>query len=236
MARMTNRPNVLVVEDEAKLARAIALYLRPRGYDVRTAANGAEALTLIAEDRPDVIVSDIMMPVMDGYTLCRRLREDPAARAIPFLFLTAKDDEMERIRGLKLGADDYVAKPCDLEEIKRRVQTLLGRVAAARRIASHGVQMSGDLEETELVDLVQALGLHEKTGALILKRHSESGVLYLKDGQIIGAELGTSDGREPLASLLAWKSGTYFFVSTADPDAVRLTSGIANVVMDHVEQ
>src|SRR5437870_13357138 len=111
MTMMTSRPNVLVVEDEGKLARAIALYLRPRGYEVRTAANGAEALDRVAEHRPDVIVSDIMMPVMDGYTLCRRLREDPSSRAIPFLFLTAKDDDRDRVHGLKVGADDYLAKP-----------------------------------------------------------------------------------------------------------------------------
>jgi DNA-binding response OmpR family regulator len=233
---MANRPRILIVEDETKLARAIALYLNPRGFDVRTAANGAEALERIAESRPDLIVADIMMPVMDGYTLCRRLRADPAACTIPFLFLTAKDDDLDRIRGLKLGADDYLAKPCDLEKINNRIQTLLARVEAARQIPLDSVRITGHLEDTDLLDLIQALEMYEKTGALLLKRDNESGALYLKEGRIVGAELGTAAGKEPLASLLAWKHGTYVFVPDLDPEGVRLTTGIANVLMDHMEE
>jgi DNA-binding response OmpR family regulator len=229
------RAKVLIVEDEAKLARAIALYLSPRGYDVQTAGHGAEALERVAVARPDVIVADIMMPVMDGYTLCRRLRSDPGSCTIPFLFLTAKDDDLDRIRGLKIGADDYLAKPCDLAEIDIRIQTLLARVEAARRLPLDKVRMSGQLADTELIDLIQALEMYQQAGALLLKNTSESGVLYFKDGRIVGAELGTAEGREPLASLLTWKIGTYVFVPGIDRKEVRLTAGIANVLMDHVD-
>lgn len=100
---MTSKRAVLVVEDEVKLARTIELYLGRRGFTVRTAHNGQEALERITEARPDVIVADIMMPVMDGYALCRRLRTAPATCMIPFLFLTAKDDDRDRVRGLKMG-------------------------------------------------------------------------------------------------------------------------------------
>jgi len=125
---------VLVVEDEARLARTIELYLGQRGFTVRTASNGAEALERIAEARPDVIVTDIMMPVMDGYTLCRRLRTDPATCAIPFLFLTAKDHDRERGNGLHMKDDDYLAKPCDLAELHACVHALMARVDALRKI------------------------------------------------------------------------------------------------------
>lgn len=230
-----NLTNVLIVEDEAKLARAIALYLGPRGYEVRTAAHGAEALEHVAAARPDVIVADIMMPVMDGYTLCRRLRSDPNYCTIPFLFLTAKDDDLDRIRGLKIGADDYLAKPCDLEEINLRIRTLLARVEAARRVPLDSIRMTGQLAETELMDLIQALEMYQQTGALLLKHDSESGVLYFTDGRIVGAELGTAAGQQPLVSLLTWKIGTYVFVPGVDRKDVRLTAGIANVLMAHVE-
>src|SRR5437867_2147992 len=195
---MANLPNILVVEDEVRLARTIELYLGQRGYVVRTASHGMEALERIAEARPDVIVADIMMPVMDGYTLCRRLRADPRSCTIPFLFLTAKDEDIDRIRGLKIGADDYLAKPCDLEEINVRIQALLARVEAARRLPLDGVRMTGQLADIELMDLIQAVEMYQQTGALLLKHHSESGVLYLKDGRIVGAELGTDEGQEPL--------------------------------------
>jgi DNA-binding response OmpR family regulator len=118
-------PTVLVVEDEVRLARTIELYLGQRGFLVRIAHNGQEALERIAEAKPDVIIADIMMPVMDGYALCRRLRTDAATCAIPFLFLTAKAADRDRIRGLKMGADDYLAKPCDLGELHARVDALI---------------------------------------------------------------------------------------------------------------
>jgi DNA-binding response OmpR family regulator len=231
---MPNSRTILVVEDEAKLARTIQLYLGQRGYEVRIAPNGVEALDRVAEARPDVIIADIMMPVMDGYTLCRRLRADPSTCAIPFLFLTAKDDDRDRVRGFRIGADDYLAKPCDLTEILARVEALLARVQAARRIPPDTITMSGRLDETDLMDLIQALELYQKTGALVLKRDSESGAIYLKEGAIVGADLGTAGGREPLASLLAWKSGIYVFIPGVVPEEGRLTSGIANVLMDQV--
>jgi hypothetical protein len=175
-----------------------------------------------------------MMPVMDGYTLCRRLRIDPATCAIPFLFLTAKDDDRDRTRGYRIGADDYLAKPCDLAEILARLEALWGRVQAARRIPPDTITMSGKLDETDLMDLIQGLELYQKTGALVLKRDSESGAIYLKEGTIVGADLGATGGREPLASMLTWKSGVYVFIPGVVPEEGRLTSGIANVLVDQV--
>ena len=230
-----NGANVLIVEDEPKLARAMALYLSARGYQVRTAAHGAEALEHVARSRPDVIVADIMMPVMDGYTLCRRLRSDPVSCTIPILFLTAKDDDMDRIGALKIGADDYLAKPSELADIHSRIQALLARVEAARRVPLDSIRLMGKLAETDLMDLIQALEMYEQTGALMLKQNGESGVLYFQEGRIVGAELGTAGGQQPLASLLTWKIGTYVFVSNMNRKEVRLTAGIANVLMAHID-
>lgn len=231
---IANPSHVLVVDDEAKLARAIELYLGQRNFVVRTASNGAEALNRISEVRPDVIIADIMMPVMDGYTLCRRLRADPITCTIPFLFLTGKDEDLDRVRGLKIGADDYLAKPCDLVEVHRRVKALLDRVEAARRLPLDTIRIAGRLSEADLMELVQALEMQQKTGALILKRDNESGAIYFKEGVIVGADLGTSEGREPLVSLLTWKSGEYVFVPDVVPEGLRMTSGIANVVMGQI--
>jgi len=233
---MTSKPAVLVVEDEVRLARIIELYLGQRGFTVRIASNGQEALERITEAKPDMIVADIMMPVMDGYALCRHLRTTPATCTIPFLFLTAKDDDRDRVRGLKLGADDYLAKPCDLEVLHARVDALLARVEAVRRIPPDLIRVAGRLAETDLLDVLQMLELHEKTGALVVKRDGDSGVVYLHAGKIVAADLGTAEGREPFASLLMWKSGDYCFVPDVDPEGVRLTAGIANVVMAHVHE
>jgi DNA-binding response OmpR family regulator len=233
---MTAKPAVLVVEDEIRLARTIELYLGQRGFTVRTAYHGGEALERIAEARPNVIIADIMMPVMDGYTLCRRLRTDPLTCTIPFLFLTAKDDDRDRVRGLKMGADDYLAKPCDLGELHARVNALLARVEAVRQIPPDSIRIAGRLADTDLLDVLQMLELHEKTGALVVKRAGESGAVYLQAGKIVAADLGTTEGREPFASLLTWKSGDYCFVPDVAPEGIRLTAGIANVVMAQVHE
>jgi len=230
-----NPPNILVVEDEARLARTIELYLGQRGYVVRTAAHGVEALKRIGEARPALIVADIMMPVMDGYALCRQLRSAPGTCTIPFLFLTAKDDDRDRIRGLKMGADDYLAKPCDLGELHARVKALLARVEAVKNIRPDSISITGRLADTDLLDLLQMLELHERTGALVLKRDGDAGTIYLQGGKIIGADLGTAEGREPLASLLAWKSGDYCFVPDVVPEGGRLTTGMANLVIGQVQ-
>ena len=233
---MTSKPAVLVVEDEVRLARTIELYLGQRGFTVRTAHDGHEALERIAEAKPDVIVADIMMPVMDGYALCRRLRTDPSTCTIPFLFLTAKDDDRDKTRGLKMGADDYLAKPCDLKVLHARVDALLARVEAVRQIPPDSIRIVGRLADTDLLDVLQMLELHEKSGALVVKRDGESGVVYLQAGKIVAADLGTAEGREPFASLLTWKSGDYCFVPDVGPEGVRLTAGIANVVMAQVHE
>jgi len=232
---MPSLPNILVVEDEARLARTIELYLGQRGYVVQTASHGMEALERIAEARPDLIVADIMMPVMDGYVLCRRLRTDPRTCTNPFLFLTSKDNDRDRVRGLRMGADDYLAKPCDLGDLHARVEALLARVEAVKNIRLDSISITGRLADTDLFDLLQMLELHERTGALVLKRDGDSGTIYLQVGKIIGADLGTAEGREPLASLLAWKSGDYCFVPDVVPEGGRLTTGMANLVIGQVQ-
>ena len=110
---MADRPKVIVAEDEPALAKVLKLRLEIEGFDVRTAGDGAEALDLIAEERPDVLVCDLMMPVMDGYEVCRTIKSDPALKDIPVLILTALKATKERERLEKLGADAFSSKPYD---------------------------------------------------------------------------------------------------------------------------
>ncbi|MEV0705374.1 response regulator transcription factor [Saccharopolyspora sp. NPDC050389] len=116
---------VLVVEDESVVREAVVRGLESEGYDTRSAGDGAKALTQIAQWLPDVIVLDLLMPFMDGLTLCRRLRS--AGDRTPILVLTARDAVADRIAGLDAGADDYLVKPFDLDELLARVRALLRR-------------------------------------------------------------------------------------------------------------
>src|SRR5690625_2087429 len=119
--------NLLVVDDEANIRDLLAAALRFAGFAVTTASNGNEALTLVREERPDLIVLDVMMPDMDGFTVTRRLR----ARGddMPVLFLTARADPKDAVSGLTAGGDDYVTKPFSLEEVVARIRAILRRSA-----------------------------------------------------------------------------------------------------------
>lgn len=115
---------VLVVDDEARMVNFMRLNLELEGMRVATAANGREALERVREDMPDVVLLDVMMPVMDGFETLRRVRQ---FSQVPVLMLTARDEEEDRVRGLELGADDYIGKPFSHRELVSRIKAVLRR-------------------------------------------------------------------------------------------------------------
>ena len=119
--------DVLVVEDEPDIRNLVVHHLTREGFRCRVAASGAEALARVRTATPDLVVLDLMLPEMDGLEVCRRLRADPATAAIPIIMLTAKADEVDRVVGLEMGADDYVAKPFSPKELVARVRAVLRR-------------------------------------------------------------------------------------------------------------
>jgi two-component system alkaline phosphatase synthesis response regulator PhoP len=116
---------LLVVEDEAHLAEVIADNLEFEGYQVEVIADGAQALERIQAERPDLVLLDVMLPGMDGFEVCKHLRDD--RNDVPILFLTARSSEDDRVKGLELGGDDYLGKPFDLRELMLRVKAILKR-------------------------------------------------------------------------------------------------------------
>ncbi|WP_372839511.1 phosphate regulon transcriptional regulator PhoB [Phaeovulum sp.] len=125
------RATVLLVEDEPAQRELLAYNLAAEGYDVLTASQGEEALTLVGEQAPDIVVLDWMMPRVSGLEVCRRLKARSATRDVPVLMLSARSDEVDMVRGLETGADDYVAKPYALAELMARIRALLRRTRPA---------------------------------------------------------------------------------------------------------
>ncbi|MGD6776766.1 response regulator transcription factor [Sutcliffiella horikoshii] len=121
---MKNAFCVLVVDDEAEMREMLGMYLQKENYQVLHAENGEEALDMLYDHEVDLIILDLMMPDMDGFTACKKIREK---YMMPILMLTAKSDELDKVRGLKLGADDYVMKPFSPKELLARVEALLRR-------------------------------------------------------------------------------------------------------------
>jgi DNA-binding response OmpR family regulator len=151
------KPKILVVDDEPDALEILAFKLKEAGYVPLFAKDGARALTAAREERPALIVLDLMLPEVDGLEVCKILRRDPMTATIPILMLTAKASEMDRVLGLELGADDYVTKPFSPRELVLRIRKLLARVRAADEpqaqlrfgdleidAARHEVRMAGE--------------------------------------------------------------------------------------------
>ncbi|MGI8786320.1 MAG: response regulator transcription factor [Pyrinomonadaceae bacterium] len=143
---------LLVVDDDPGLLLAVSDTLRAEGYEVKTARRGAEALTRIAESLPDLIISDIRMPGMDGYQLVKNLRSNARTRLVPIIFLTAKDEIADRITGFRTGVDAYLTKPFEPDELTAIVLAILNRV---ERTHSDLAQMFGKKEDDNLRDFVR---------------------------------------------------------------------------------
>ena len=123
---------ILIVDDEPSVVEVVALYLQREGFHVRTARDGAEALLALSGERPALVILDVMLPHIDGLSILRRLRQNPAGN-VPVILLTARGQEVDRIAGLDLGADDYVTKPFSPAELVSRVRAVLRRAAAPAR-------------------------------------------------------------------------------------------------------
>ncbi len=131
MASMSGQPSILIVEDEPAQREVLAYNLEAEGFSVTTAANGEEALLMISEAPPDVIVLDWMLPAVSGIEVCRRLKSRPDTRGLPVIMLSARVEETDRVRGLETGADDYIIKPYSLAELMARVRAQLRRTRPA---------------------------------------------------------------------------------------------------------
>ena len=128
------KPRILVVDDEPEAVELIEFNLKQSGYLVTTAGDGADALKKARTQTPDLVVLDVMLPEMDGFEICKTLRQDGATSKIPIIMLTAKAAEIDRVLGLELGADDYLTKPFSTRELLLRIKKILVRGQAEERV------------------------------------------------------------------------------------------------------
>jgi len=152
MAAEKIRPRVLVVEDESDLVVMLRYNLEKEGFEVAATGDGEEALLLVEEQAPDIILLDWMVPMVSGIEVCRRLRRNPDTRDIPIIMLTARGEEDDRVRGLNAGADDYVTKPFSPGELIARVHAVLRRSRPAL-----------EADELRFADIVMDLAAHRVT-------------------------------------------------------------------------
>jgi two-component system, OmpR family, response regulator len=171
---------ILVVDDETHIRELISLYLADEGFITIEKANGEEALEYVINNPVDMVIMDIMMPQMDGWELCRKLRE---AGDIPILMITAQGDSNQRIKGFQLGTDDYLVKPFDPQEMVMRVKALLKRyrISVSQHIQLGPIKIDGNNYEILFGDSGEAVTLPLKEFELLYKLASYPGQLFTRD-------------------------------------------------------
>jgi DNA-binding response OmpR family regulator len=233
-------PHVLVADDDAWILRMVATVLEKRGFSVETAVDGEEALERAMARAPDLLITDVMMPKMDGWSLVRRLRSHPQLATLPVIFLTALSSEEDRIRGFRLGADDYVAKPFRFEELDLRVAKTLRRTQAIvqeARTQLGGSGLRGDLSQVGLSSLLILIEMERKTGLLQLRAPSDgpTAQILVREGRVVHARLDNQD--EPVDAecvyyLLTWMAGEFEFTSCVVEGTDRVNVSTTHLLME----
>ncbi|MBN2425120.1 MAG: response regulator [Calditrichaceae bacterium] len=214
---MPAKRTIILVDDEEAILLSLQRILELSGeYEVLKAASAKAALKILRDQNPDLIISDILMPEMDGLEFCRKIRQSPMTRNTPFIFLTAKKDYM--VEGIKAGGDDFIIKPFSVDEVLAKIEALFRRVKTTEEQVS---QIKGRLGEDGL-DKVLKLA-HEKniTGELLLQNGTKIGKIELKAGEIVAAYYKHHRDDSALDILMSWKGALFVIKLTgmkAQPD------------------
>jgi PleD family two-component response regulator len=150
-----SKPRLLIVEDDLDISNMLRIYFTGQGYEVDTALRGSIALEKTRQDMPHLIVLDIMLPDIDGFEVCRVLRTNTRTSHVPIIFLTQKDERSDKLQGFELGADDYITKPFDIEELKLRVQRAIARAEQQSLTDPRSGLPAGRLIEDQLRQIIR---------------------------------------------------------------------------------
>jgi DNA-binding response OmpR family regulator/tetratricopeptide (TPR) repeat protein len=221
--------SLLLVDSDIRSLRVLEVSLKKAGFNVTTAENGRHALDIIEAAQPDLVISDTDMPEMDGFELCRRLKDEPSWGHIPIIFLTGQSSIEHKVRGLELGVEDYLTKPIYIKEILTRVRILLQKAerASLEEKRDGRTRFSGQLADMGVVDLIQTIEVSRKSG--LIHFAAEGGgraTLYFRDGKVIDAEAGHLQGEDAVYRLLTWSDGEFevLFRQVRRKDAIAMSS------------
>ncbi len=198
------RTKILIVDDEENIRHLLRLAFE-EDFEIIEAVDGMDAFEKALEVKPHIILSDIMMPRLDGYGLYRKVKSRPETASTPFVFLTAKKDVDERVEGLEMGADDYITKPFSIKELKAKLRSITKKISVLKELGS----LEGLLKEVDLVDVIQLIEMGRKTGMLLLESPWGPGRVYFAHGEPVFAEVGRWKGIKAFYVMLAWKEGRF---------------------------
>ncbi|MDM8541357.1 response regulator [Desulfococcaceae bacterium HSG9] len=199
-----NRYTILIVDDDQLQHEVLGDYLGLAGFRILHAQNGVEALNILESDKAEIVLLDIQMPVMDGFKTLQEMRKRSHLEDIPVIIVTCLNQQYLKIKGLELGADDYITKPFNSAELLARINAVLRRTQRYQR--SEGV-MNGDLADINLVELMQNMEAGVKTAVIHLK--NVNGDIFIEKGQIIFVRYGDFTGEQALYRLFLLEKGVF---------------------------
>lgn len=230
---------ILIVDDEEAIVRMLKFALSKEGFSIVTAGNGREGLQAAQNERPGLIISDIMMPEMDGLEMCRQIREMPELSNVPFIFLTAKADMSTRIKGLQLGADDFIVKPIDFKKLMKQVRQMLSYDFASDTGLSEpelfqNVQLSGNFSTRKVSEVFQTIDGEKLTGKLYIDSEGENvcTITFYK-GKFVDLDFRGRSGREAMLDFMDVAEGDFrFMVAPIAIDQSSEPEKISTLIMD----
>ena len=217
---------ILIVDDDPWIRQMVSTMLTNAGYEIQTADNGADALDKTSVFKPDLVVSDVMMDKMDGWSFVHALRSTAEFSLTPVIFLTALDSPKDRVKGFKLGADDYLAKPFQFEELQLRIlrtfrtmERMQQRAEAIKRHDDPNVALKGDLAQLGLSAVLTIFELERKSGILVIQGEKERARIFLRQGRVLSAVVDGAGirGAAAVYRALSWSAGHFSF-SALDVD------------------
>lgn len=195
---------VLIIDDDQSQHMILGGYLKLSGYRVADAYDGAEGLRMLEELKPDLVLLDVQMPGMDGFQTLQEIKKKAAYRNVSVLFLTALERQHLKIKGLELGADDYITKPFDRAELLARINAVLRRSDRSRQL--EGI-MEGDLADVGIADLLQSMELGVKTATILLD--GIDGEILVRNGELLYVRQGSLTGDQALVRIFLLEKGAF---------------------------
>ncbi len=223
------KKKILIVDDSAVVLATLKDRFEEEGFDVILARNGIEGLKKAVEEHPDLIISDIIMPQMDGWEFCEYVRANPETTSIPFIFLTQEKEAPSKIKGFSIGADDYITKPFSKEEILIRAKSIIKKTEAILEASRKKSDLFGSVKALPLFDLLQMFSFSKKTCTIKVERKNEKGEIYFRGGEIIDSKASEKDGISALYEILSWEDAT-FTLTPLEENMLNLPKKIARGV------
>lgn len=206
---------ILIVDDNPHVLKLLSISLQKAGYEVQTAENGDQGIELVNKFKPDLVISDVMMPQTDGIEFCWMVRENSEIPMVPFIFLTSLNDQDMEIRGFRAGADEYLIKPVDRNVLLEKVETLLKRAKRVKTVEDEQVSQKkgfeGNIADLSLAEMIQLLNLNKRSGTMDIIAEKRGQIIFENGEMIYSVYDDKFLGEEAIAKLVMLKEGIFKF-------------------------